>query len=171
MPNPCWGKLIFVRLYVCLFTEILICTFKPIFNKKCSSPNPCHQELYLSTPTNPACNFTGIRLCILATGSKRWTCRACQLNLGSHWTLGGKNVGGCKWWTKLGGFQVSKFIQEIHDQDFFFRSFVSFLSSKTIWSMKARSQSSEVPLRFGDVRGSTWNKKNTNMGPANMLTE
>ncbi len=52
---------------------------------------------------SPACNFTGIRLCIFATGSKRWTCRACQLNLeGSwfprfHWRGGKLTAGTPKW--------------------------------------------------------------------------
>ena len=36
---------------------------------------------------------------------------------------------------------------------------------------KPEANPSEVPLRFGDVRGVYMEQKNTNMGPANMLTE
>lgn len=129
MPNPCWGKLIFVRLYGCLFTEILICTFKPIIIKKCSSPNPCHQELVFH---HQPFSLQFHRYSALHIGHRIQTLDLSGLPTKPRQSWdSAANVGGSSD-HEVGGFQVSKFIQEAMTRILFFRSFVSFLSSQTI---------------------------------------
>ena len=167
MPNPCWGKLIFVRLYGCLFTEILICTFKPIFSKKCKQPKSMspragfpHQPFSLQFHRYSALHIghriQTLDLSGLPTKPRQSWDSAANVGESNDHEVGGVSslqiYPGNPW--------PGMFLSEV---------LLVFWALRPYDPWKPEANPRQFPLRFGDVGGSTWNTENTNMGAANIL--